>query len=184
METYREWSLYISGCLFLLSILNISYGRFLRIRRQQELKQVQDNKNNPLTTQDILEEYKTNPGHKTLTPSERRFQERVPEEQLTETWNQEQSRSHTRETEPVRGHPAAVKEISRINRQLRQPSPQKSRISHLLHLLFLRLCIYIALPFLTLCIFCHSLRINLTESSLLEVEEESDQVEFWELDPV
>ena len=46
-------------------------------------------------------------------------------------------------------------------------------------------CAFIQLlPFLSFSIFCHSLRLNLTESYLLQVDKESNEAEFWELDPV
>lgn len=185
METY-DWLHYISGCVHAFSILTLIHC-LLIINRQQELKQALEIKVNPRTPQDILKVYKSNPGHKFFTRSERRFRERQLEKRLKQSWSQ--SGSHSKGTEPkpgiepVRRNPA-LKGISRMNRQLRQPSPPKSHISHLLHLLFPRLCIYTALPFLTFCIFCHSLRINLTELSLLEVEEETDDVQLWALDPV
>ena len=183
MGTYYEWLQYIPACLVLHSILNL-IGYCLRSRRQlQELKQALDIKNSPRTPQDILKEYKNNPGHKFLPRSERKFREHQLEKHLKQTWTQRRSHTSTKRREPVRENPA-VKELSCMSRQLWQPSPPKSRISHLLHVLFLRLCIYTALPFLTCCVFCHNLGINLTESYLLQVEEESDDVVLWELDPV
>ena len=77
----------------------------------------------------------------------------------------------------------ALKKISRTNRQLKQPCLEKSHIAHL-HLLFDKLCIYTTLPFLTLILFCHYLRICLTELYVLEVEEGPDEVELYEQDPV
>lgn len=195
METCT-WLHYIFGCLLIFQTLYL-IRCFFMFKRLQELKQALDIKNNPRTPQDILKVYKNNPGHKFFTRSERRFREQQLKKRLKQSWNQ--NGSHTKgtgtepepkpkpeaETEPVKRNPA-LKEFSRMNRQLRQPSPPKSHshISHLLHphLLLLKLCIYTALSFLTFCIFCHSLRINLTESSLLEVEGESDDLELW--DPV
>ena len=77
----------------------------------------------------------------------------------------------------------ALKKISRTNRQLKQPCLEQSHIEHL-HLFFDKLCIYTALPFFTLIVFCHYLRISLTELYVLGLEEGSDEVELYEQDPV
>ncbi|KAL9130928.1 MAG: hypothetical protein Q9175_006900 [Cornicularia normoerica] len=181
----NKWLQYIFGWLSILAILNL-IRFYLKIRRVQEPKQAPDIESKSCTPQDILNEYKNNSGHKFLTRSERRFREHQLEKHLKQTWRQQRRRSigsQTKGTEPVRENPA-VEESSRMNRPLRQPFTPQSRISHLQHLSFYKLCIYTALPFLTFSIFCHNLRINLTESVSLEVEEESENVELWELDPV
>ncbi|KAF6235982.1 hypothetical protein HO173_005610 [Letharia columbiana] len=177
----NNWLGKIIGFLSIFVLLTI-FRYHLKIEIRQELEQALETQKKPRTARDIFNEYKNNPGHKFLTRSERRFREHQLRKHLKQTWNQEQSLTHTNGTEPVRRENPAVKEFSRMNRQLRQPSPQKSPFSHLLHLLFIKLCIYTALPFLTLSIFCHSLRISLTASLLLEVEEESEDV--GELDSV
>ena len=158
---------------------------YLSIQRERELiqKLVQEleSRNRLRTPKDILQEFKNNPAHKSLTRSERRFREHQLEKRLKHTWSQERSRWSRCDTSitgtgPVRGNPT-VKETSRMNRQ---PSPQESHIislSHRLHLIFVKLYIYIALSFLTLFIFCHNLRINLLESYLLEIEEE--KIRAW-----
>lgn len=178
---FKKWLQYLFTSFFLLTILHV-VRCYLEKQRQQR-KQALNIEDRVRTPQELLHEYKTNAGHKYLTRSERRFRERLLEKYLQKTWSQDRSRSHSKGTEPVRRHPA-VKEFSRMNRQLRQPSPPESRIWHQLHLLFNELCIYTALPFLTFSILCHHLRINLTESLLLEHEEDSDDGECWELDPV
>ncbi len=172
-----KWHLCFMRCLAILAILDM-IRCYRKSQRQQKRKQALDIRSRPRESQDIqkiLKIYKRNPGHRFLTRHEQRNREVQLERQLRKIWSQERRRIHTKGTEPAREDPA-IKEISRMNRQLRQPSPQKSRISHLLHLLFIELCIHTALPLLTFCIFCHSLRISLRESYLpeLEVEEESE----------
>lgn len=182
----------LCGCLCILLTLNL-IGIYLKFRREQqelkEIKKIPDIKSRSRTAQDILQEYKNNPSHKYLPRSERRFREHQLERHLKHNWShsshssQGRSRSHTQGAEPVK---ETVSEVSRMNRQHQQrcqPLPQKSHILHLLHLLFYKLCIYTALPFLTLSVFCRNLRITLIESRLLQVEEESDG-ELCELDPV
>ena len=166
----------------------IQIHRQLKERRQQRLKQRQDIENQPRTQQDILNEYKNNPGHRSLTRSERRFRERQLEKHLERTWNVERSRSDRPRprARTVRKDPAINKGpgpvVSRMNRQLKQqPRLEISHISLSLspHLLLQKLFIFTALTFLAFCIFCQSLRTNLTESYYysLEFDEEEEEVE-------
>ena len=180
-----QWHLWIIRCLAILAILDM-IRCYRKSQRQQKRKQAPDIESKSRSSQDIrkiLKIYKRNPGHKFLTKQEQRIGELELERHLRKIWSQERRRIHSKGREPAREDPA-IKEFSRMNRQLRQPPPpqpstQKSRISHLLHLFFIELCIHTALPLLTFCIFCHSLRISLRESYLpqleLEVEEESDE---------
>ena len=187
---FKEWALLfilLTICIIIILticiIIIIIWNHEKQKLKLQELQQALDAQDRlrVRTPQDHLNEYKSNPGHKFLTRSERRLRERLLEKSLKKTWSQDRSRSHSKGTEPVvKGHPA-IKQFSRMNRQLRQPSLPKSYNWHELHLLFNQLCIYTALPFLTFCVLCHHLRINLTESLLLE---ESAEAELWELDPV
>ena len=176
-----KWYLCITRCLAILAILDM-IRCYRKSQRQQKLKQALDIKGRSRESQDIqkiLEIYKRNPGHRFLTRREQRIREVQLKKYLRKIWSQEGRRIDTKGTESAREDPA-IKGISRMNRQLRQPSPspQKPRISHLLHLLFIELCIHTALPLLTFCVFCHSLRISLRESYLpeleVEVEEESE----------
>lgn len=190
---FIKWLLYIINCLTILATLDIIRG-YLKYQRQQKPKKALDIESRSRTTQDILKIlkiYKNHPGHKCLTRHEQRLREGQLEKYLRQSWSQisqERRRPHSKVSKGITAEPAredpAFKKISRMNRQLSQPLPQKSRLSHLLHLLFLELSIHTALPFLTFCIFCHSLRMSLTEVYLLQVEEESEHVQLSELDPV
>ena len=192
---FNKWLECVLGCLSIFATLSL-IRLYLDNPRQQEPKPSLDieSRSRTRTQQDILNEYKQNPGHKFLTRSEQRFRERQLKKHLKRTWRTEPA---LRREPPVNVDPAiSSKEISRMNRQLRQQSQSQPslQISHHtsssssssshLHFLFNRLCIHTALIFLSFTIFCHSLRINLKESYLLQVEQESDQAEFWELDPV
>lgn len=182
---FNKWLEYLLGCLSILATLSL-IRLYLDKQRQQELKPPLDtieSRSRTRTQQDILNEYKQNPGHKFLTRSEQRFREQQLKKHLKRIWRTEPRQGR----EPPVNVDPAIKEISRMNRQLRQqqtqPSLQNSLTSHL-PFLFYRLCILTVLPFLSFSIFCHSLRLNLTESYLLQVDQESDEAELWELDPV
>lgn len=197
MNWHEAWfSAFILSAIFLTLVYHrkkqLFYEEKHKLMKQfvEQYEQAQLEKQKELRTpQECVNEYRSNPGHRYLTRSERRRRERLLEK-LKKTWsqdqNQERSRSHSIVRDPVnnhRRHPA-LKQFSRITRQLPQPQPQSThpefRINwHQLHLFYNKLCIYTALPLLTFCVFCHHLRINLTEP-----EEESDDTEFSELDPV
>ena len=170
---------YLGGCLSILLILEL-IRRYLVTQEQPKPEPVLDIENKSHTQQDILNEYKQNPGHKSLNRSEQRFRERLLKRHLKRVWS-EQSRAQRRE--PVVNVDPSPKEASRMNRQLSRPSqpyePYKPCVDQFpiayLHSLFNRLCIYTVLPFLTFSIFCHSLRISLTESYLLQFEEEKEK---------
>lgn len=180
----KKWALFFIlltvVCMIIIYVIITCVTNIFLIRNYQKQQQerqhaldIQDQLR-VRTPLEHLHDHRSNPGHKILTRSERRFRERLLKKSLEKTWSQDRSRSHREEKDPVvRGHPA-IKKISRMNRQ---PSPPKSYNWHQLHLLFNRLCIYTALPFLTFCVFCHHLRINLTESLLLE---EFDEAEVFE----
>ena len=180
---FKEWALLfvlLTICIIICIIVIWSFFICSIVIWNREKQKLQQGLDGPerfrvRTPQENLNEYKSNPGHKFLPRSERRIRERVLEKSLKKAWSQDRSRSHSKGTQPVvKGHPA-IEKFSRMNRQLRQPSLPKSYNSHQLHLLFNQLCIYTALPFLTFCVLCHHLRINLTESLLLE---DSDEAEF------
>ena len=127
---------------------------------------------------DILSEDKNNPGHKSLTRSERRFIREVQLERHRKRIRRQQGSRligyhHTKGqgTEPIEN--PAVERFSRSQLTF-QSSPKPRTTSHGQHVSFHKLCIYTALPFLTFCSFCQSLRTNLTESYLLQFEAESE----------
>ena len=185
---FNKWLEYLLGCLSILATLSLIRLYLDNQKRQQEPKpplDIIESRSRTRTQQDILNEYKQNPGHKYLTRSEQRFREQQLKKHLKRIWRTEPRQGR----EPPVNVDPAIKEISRMNRQVRQqhtqPSLENSLTSHLnLPFLFYRLCILTVLPFLSFSIFCHSLRLNLTESYLLQVDEESDEAELWELDPV
>ena len=179
----NNWCGYVFGGQSILSMV-ILIRFYLKSQEQQETNPALDMESRSRTPQDILNDYKKNQGSNYLTRSERRFRERQLSNHLGHFWSLQQSRSCTsiQGLEPVNVDPA-LKKISRTNRQLMQPCLEKSHIAHL-HLSFDKLCIYTALPFLTLILLCHYLRISLTELYVLEIEEGSDEVELYELDPV
>lgn len=189
MTVTHKWQsiIGVDMCSAVSSILSIVIliRSYLKSQEQQETNPALDTESRSCTPQDILNDYKKNQGFNYLTRSERRFRERQLSNHLGHFWSLQQSRSCTSSIqglEPVNVDPA-LKKISRTNRQLKQPCREKSHIA-LLHLLFDKLCIYTALPFLTLILFCHYLPISLTELYVLEVEEGSDEVERYEQDPV
>ena len=162
---FNRWLEYLLGYLYILATLSL-IRLYLNNQRQQEPKQpAQDieSRSYTHTQQDILNEYKQNPGHKYLTRSEQRFREHQLKKHLKRIWRTEPPQGG----EPPVNVDPALKEISRMNRQLRQqhtqPSLQNSPTSQL-QFPFNRLCIHTALPFLSFSIFSHSLRLNLTES--------------------
>ena len=137
------------------------------------------------TRQDILSEYKNNPGHNFLPRGEGRFKNWKLERYLKRSRRQQQRSRfigyHTKEKgrEPI--EIPAVEKFSR-SRQLTfqsspilKPKPQPRTISHRQqNIFFHKLCIYTALPFLTFSFFFQSLRMNLTESYSLQAEVESE----------
>ena len=172
----NKWLEFIGFCLLSFLILFL-ITLCLQDDEWDELrKELESELGESRTRQDILSEYKNNPGHKFLTRGERRFREVHLERQLKKSRRQQRSRFigyHTKGKRPEPIENPAVEKFSR--RQLTcQSSPKPRTISHRHHLSFHELCIYTALPFLTFSIFCQSLRTNLTESYLLQFETESE----------
>ena len=175
-QAYNKWLDFIGLCLLVCFIL-YEIRHHLKLKKWYEVKQALDSKSGESRTRhDILSEYKNNPGHKFLSRSERRFREVQLERQIKRSRKQQRSRFigyHTKGqgTEPIEN--PAVEKFSR--RQLTfQSSPKPRTTSHRPHVSFRELCSYTALPFLTFFIFCQSLRTNMTESYLLQVEAESE----------
>ena len=184
---YGPWLSLLFPVIVFIIFMSYDYWQNKQLKeleqRLQNQKRALDDLKRSRTPQECLDEYKSNPDHKYLTRSERRRRERLLEKRLKKTWRpsqeQERSRSHSIVRDPVnRGHPA-LKQFSRINRQLPQLTlPEFRIIWHQLHLLYEKLCRYTALPFLTFYVFCLHLQISLTGPLLPEPEEESDDTEF------
>ena len=175
----NKWLDFIGLCLLVCLIL-YEIRHHLKPKNRHEVEQVLGSESGKSRTRhDILSEYKNNPGHKFLTRSERRFREVQLEKHIKRSRRQERSRfigyHHTKGqgTEPIEN--PAVEKFSRSQLTSNfQSSPKPRTTSHRHHVSFHELCIYTALPFLTFCIFCQSLRTNLTESYLLQFEAESE----------
>ena len=173
----NKWLDFIGLCL-LIYLISFLIRLYLEVKELDELRQeIESEIGESRTRHDILSEYKNNPGHQFLTRSERRFRQVHLERQLKRIRRQERSRfigyHHTKGqgTEPIEN--PAVEKFSRSQLTF-QFSPKPRPTSHRHHVSFHELCIYTALPFLTFCIFCQSLRTNLTESYLLQFEAESE----------
>ena len=174
----NKWLDFIGFCLLVYVILCL-IRLYAELEERHKLRhELESEIGESRTRQDILSEYKNNPGHKSLTRSERRFIREVRlERHIKRSRGQQRSRfigyHHTKGKGPEPIENPAVEKFSR--RQLTfQSSPKPRTISHRPHVSFHELCIYTALPFLTFSIFCQSLRMNLTESYWLQVEAESE----------
>ena len=180
----NKWLEYIGLCL-LVCLISFLIRLYLKCEEWDELRQALDSEiGESRTRHDILSEYKNNPGHKFSTRSERRFREVQLERQLKKSRRRRRSRFigyHTKGkgTEPIEN--PAVEKFSRSQLTFQSSPKPRTPILHRQHISFHELCIYTALPFLTFSIFCQSLRINLTESFLLQFGEELDSEDELDL---
>ena len=187
---FRDPDLLI-GLIFCLILLYLELKDWYKLTQlKRELRQVLEESGESgesRTRQDVLSEYKNNPGHNFLPRGEGRFQNWKLERYLKRSRRQQQrSRYHTVHTKGKGREPIETPAVEKFSRSWQltlqsspnlkpQPQPQPRTISHRQqNVFFHKLCIYTALPFLTFSVFCQSLRMNLTESYSLQAEVESE----------